>query len=240
MYPKINPIPKVCAAWRGVFYCGKEGELQPPENYKKNNHSKDGLDSRCNVCHIVGVRNNDAENRAIVKHFGLSFEQFRGASFSQRKEWKRQIRIIRGDVTGYQLRRSVTEDLPDPILTESQRSAEKISRNIILPDKGWVYAIEDRLKVPGLIKIGSTSNLRARLKQYRTYGAFSYLSHHFFYEHEVVEKSIQRRLEPYKVQMDDLGEEWFRISHEKFLETIENERDTVGLDNGQIRLALGA
>jgi len=239
MLIKIKPIPKTCCGWIGVFYCGKEGQLQATENFKKNNFMKDGLDRRCNICHTVSVRHNDEENRAIVKHFGISFPQFRGASFSQRKEWKRQIKIIRDEDSGCQSRQSVTEDLPDPIFTESQRSAEKISRSIILPDKGWVYGIEDRLKVPGLIKIGSTSNLRARLKQYRTYGAFSYLSHHFFYEHDVVEKSIQRKLEPYKVQMDDLGEEWFRVSHEKFLEAIENERDTVGLDNGQILLALG-
>lgn len=133
-------------------------------------------------------------------------------------------RIAEENISAKTIPAKETEVFPDPIITESEVKAEKVECEIEYQPQGWVYIMEDRLKIPGVVKIGKTSNLKKRIATARTWGDFVYLSYHYFGNCKVAEGLVHNDLSDHRVYRDNLGDEWFEVSHEEALKSIEKKR----------------
>ena len=89
---------------------------------------------------------------------------------------------------------------------------------------GVVYVYEDEMKIPGVLKIGSTQYSKGRLPSANTWGAFNCLYERHFERRYEAEDIVHTMLDDCRIWRD---KEWFRVSLEQAIKAIEG----VNLDN---------
>jgi len=104
-----------------------------------------------------------------------------------------------------------------PLARAVAKSKVKQSPGFAREGPGFVYVYEDEMKMPGVLKIGSTQYSNGRLASANTWGAFTCL----------YEKEFERRYEAEDMVHDILGycriyrdKEWFRVTLTVAIEAI--------------------
>jgi hypothetical protein len=83
---------------------------------------------------------------------------------------------------------------------------------------GVVYVYEDEMKIPGVLKIGSTQYSKGRLPSANTWGAFNCLYERHFERRYEAEDIVHTMLDDCRIWRD---KEWFKVSLELAIKTIE-------------------
>ena len=83
---------------------------------------------------------------------------------------------------------------------------------------GVVYVYEDEMKIPGVLKIGSTQYSKGRLPSANTWGAFNCLYERHFERRYEAEDIVHTMLDDCRIWRD---KEWFKVSLERAIKTIE-------------------
>ena len=99
--------------------------------------------------------------------------------------------------------------LPNPIPTRSDGVKE-----------GYVYIFQDMMKPDGVYKVGSTDDVGSRLSNARTWGEFQCV--YWFHSHDckLSEKDAHDVLSEFKINKDNLGDEWFQVSKDTAINKI--------------------
>ena len=84
---------------------------------------------------------------------------------------------------------------------------------------GDVYVMIDTLKMPGLVKIGTTTNVYERLDDGNTWGAFSCLYKKAFQRSYEAEAKVRELLDDYRIYSN---KEWFEVNTDFAIKTIED------------------
>ena len=93
------------------------------------------------------------------------------------------------------------DKLPKPIPTKSDEVKE-----------GYVYIFQDMMKPNGVYKIGSTDDVGGRLSNARTWGEFRCVRWFYSGDCKMLEKNTHNELSEFRINKDDMGDEWFRIT----------------------------
>ena len=104
---------------------------------------------------------------------------------------------------------------------KSSPSTPRDSTKEVEPQEGPgdVYIMIDTLKMPGLVKIGTTTNVGKRLKSGDTWGAFSCLYKKDFERSYEAEAKVHELLDDYRVYSN---KEWFSVDTDLAIKTIED------------------
>jgi hypothetical protein len=100
-------------------------------------------------------------------------------------------------------------------------SPPKDNTKEVVPQEGPgdVYVMIDTLKMPGLVKIGTTTDVNERLDNGNTWGAFSCLYKKAFQRSYEAEAKVHELLDDYRIYSN---KEWFEVNTDFAIKTIED------------------
>ena len=100
-------------------------------------------------------------------------------------------------------------------------SPPKDNTKEVVPQEGPgdVYVMIDTLKMPGLVKIGTTTDINERLDNGNTWGAFSCLYKKAFQRSYEAEAKVHELLDDYRIYSN---KEWFEVNTDFAIKTIED------------------
>ena len=105
-----------------------------------------------------------------------------------------------------------------PLARAVAKSKIKTDPDVSREGPGVVYVYEDEMKIPGVLKIGSTKYSKGRLPSANTWGAFNCLYERHFERRFEAEDIVHTMLGDYRIWSD---KEWFRVSLEQAIKAIE-------------------
>jgi len=105
-----------------------------------------------------------------------------------------------------------------PLARAVAKSKIKTDPDVSREGPGVVYVYEDEMKIPGVLKIGSTKYSKGRLPSANTWGAFNCLYERHFEKRFEAEDIVHTMLGDYRIWSD---KEWFRVSLEQAIKAIE-------------------
>lgn len=104
-----------------------------------------------------------------------------------------------------------------PLARAVAKSKVKQSPGFAREGPGFVYVYEDEMKMPGVLKIGSTQYSNGRLTSANTWGAFTCLYEKEFERRYEAEAIVHEMLDYCRIYRD---KEWFRVTLTVAIETI--------------------
>ena len=213
---------KRCSGYKGVWACDYSDHMVPVEEFHKDSSSTDGRDHRCLKCKSLSDQvSNDKQPRHPKTDI-------------RKNNWKRSKAIILGGTPNTPewqeyldesepLWNLEIENYPDvktavkikPELPKIQKDPKTKSISVpreTYPKEGYVYIFQDMMKPNGVYKIGSTDDVGGRLSNARTWGEFRCVRWFYSGDCKMLEKNTHNELSEFRINKDDMGDEWFRIA----------------------------
>ena len=216
----MDEVMLVCCGYLGVHYCKYGDNPQPINNFYTDIYSYTGVHRLCKKC--MGESNRrwrkqhnpksnaiSAKSQELARADGIPYLYADGITRDDRKRWgyRKMARSIVGENIAIA---SIKEDLPK-IHKDSKTKSISVPRETY-PREGYVYIFQDRMKPNGVYKIGSTDDVGGRLSNARTWGEFQCVRWFYSGDCKMLEKNTHNELSEFRINKDDMGDEWFRIA----------------------------
>ena len=231
---------KRCSGYRGHWECADKypDHMVPVSNFNKDRKTKNGLHGSCSLCDCYGR----AKRHQSYPRHPITGEQKRNwkARYAESiggtrgtPEWKPLL--AKAEVIWNMEINSPLLSVEPPTIPKFKSKKPKFNQGLyksslttprdstkeVVPREGpgKVYIMIDTLKMPGLVKIGTTTDVGERLKAGDTWGAFSCLYKKDFERSYEAEAKVHELLDDYRVYSN---KEWFSVDTDLAIKTIED------------------
>ena len=238
---------KRCSGHKGHWECDEEhpDHIVPISEFNKDKNGQYGVGSRCKKCHRYSIsldkhpiagklkRNWKADH---AKSLGGVRNTPDWQSYLDKAEvaWDQEVRshllntAPAEEVLAHIEKRTFPKlrgkkpkfnqgKYKSPLARAIAKSKVKQSPGFAREGPGFVYVYEDEMKIPGVLKIGSTQYSNGRLASANTWGAFTCLYEKEFERRYEAEDMVHDMLDYCRIYSD---KEWFRVTLTVAIEAI--------------------
>ena len=218
---------KRCEGYKGHWACSDEYPDHMVPTSRFGPHASRGVQAECRRCrrYRASIKNpTDNPLRTISYRLAGGFKEYYSLPKKDKSFFRSEARKILQIKASLETRETTKFKSKKPKfnqgLYKSSLTTPRDSTKEVVPREGpgEVYIFEDIMKIPGLKKIGTTTDVGKRLQSGDTWGAFTCLYSKEFKRRFEAEAKIHELLDDYRVYSN---KEWFKINTDLAIKTIE-------------------